>query len=167
MVEFVSQLPQYEENLGWKWNENCFKMDEFIEKTIEMLDNAEKIFNQNLMYCQHCGQKSMSNNGYVWNLTSVSHASEPTKIQDKFEESIRVDAKSKCCLESIVDNIKKQKIVIMKISGPISFQISRTEQIFGRTMKYVSHIEDVQGFNQVYFAHGNEIFSYFNCLFGF
>ena len=84
---------------------NCFKMDEFIEKTIEMLDNAEKIINHNLMYCQHCGQKSKSNNGYVWNLTPVSHGSEPTKIKDKFEEFIRLDAKSECCLESLVDEI--------------------------------------------------------------
>ena len=46
---------------------------------------------------------------------------------------------------------------LAKTSSPTSFQICRTEQIFGHTMKYVSHIEEVQGFNQAYFSHGNEM----------
>ena len=33
LIEFISQLPQYETEIKWNWKDNFEKIDEFIEKT--------------------------------------------------------------------------------------------------------------------------------------
>ena len=56
LIEFISQLPQYETEIKWNWKDNFEKIDEFIEKTLMMLNRREKMINSYLK-CEQCGIK--------------------------------------------------------------------------------------------------------------
>ena len=156
LVEFISLLPKFEADLGWNWRDNLEQMDKFIENTLTMLDNTEKIINNSSLKCQKCGGQFKCD-GYIWNIRSVSDCLNVYKAADVLKELIQIHGQSECCATSLKTILRKEKILILKLSSPITMTLSATEELFGCKMKYISHIEEINGHYQTFFRHGDKM----------
>ena len=60
-IEFICQLPQYQSQLGWNWQENFADLPTFVENTLKLLDkqesNTSELFGIPALKCQKCMKK--------------------------------------------------------------------------------------------------------------
>ena len=58
LIEFTSQLNQYQSMLGWNWMENLTDLPKFIENTLKLLDKHENRISECFripdLQCQKC-----------------------------------------------------------------------------------------------------------------
>ena len=81
-----------------------------------MLYRKEKIINS-CIECEQCGKICKSAEKFIWNVRSLNNDSRVYSISDLMMELIQKIGQDKCCLQSLRNLIKKEKVVIMKISN--------------------------------------------------
>ena len=155
LIEFTSQLPQYQDKLGWNWMLNCNKSGDFIENTLKMLDKIENFIHNFNWNCQNCGAKLKPNDDYLW---KTNHRKPSSSVKDILQGLIEMHGNNACCRESLKSKIKKKKFIILDLAHPTDIFLSALEEVFGSRIKYVSHIEETDGRQeQVFFSHGYDM----------
>ena len=81
LVEFTSQLDQFQDHLGWNWRTNVSNLGKFIENSLKLLDKDEKklpsFFGLPEGQCQKCLKRSPVNKKFIYEVKT-----------DLFEQSI-------------------------------------------------------------------------------
>ena len=69
---------------------------------------------------------------------------EKITMKDILKVLISKRVNDECCLKSLSFDKTNQKIMIFRFSKPTDINISSSEQVWGSSLKYLSHIQEHQ-----------------------
>ena len=138
LVEFVSQMPQYEAQC-MDWKSNCEDLTVFVANTLRLLKRSE-IKISSLVgfpsgYCQQCHMNLSIKTRYIYQMDTSMIASE-TNIKDILKQFIYSNGKEKCCAELMTLTSKNKKFLIFEFSKPVSLDIASEAALWGKTIEY-------------------------------
>ena len=165
MLEFISQLHQYQTNFGWDWRTN--DIGKLIMNTLRLLNIHESKTSTHLGFpdaqCQKCLKTVQIKNEYVFEVNTGELKSEEISMTYILKVLISRKGNDQCCLESLSLEKTSQKIMIFHFSQTQDINIFSSQKLWGKSLIYLSHIKEQQGSNSCYFRN-NEDMLYQNCI---
>ena len=146
LIEFTSQLTQYQSLLGWNWMENLANLPRFVENTLILLKKHERrtteLFGIPELQCQKCQKIRKHKDQLIYDVDTSITQSETEGITLKFliDTLIQKTNLNKCCLENFQFNVSGGKCVILSLSHPVPVKINHKEQLYGVEVSIKSFI---------------------------
>ena len=158
LVEFISQLNQYQSKLGWNWKESPTDLPVFIENTIKLLGKHERqindVFQFPILQCQRCKKTRNTTNQLVYevNTSALKSGTKDVILKMLIDALIPEKNLNQCCHEHMLFNDPYEKCVILKLSHPINLIPTHSQQIYGRHIFLKSFViqETAKGKKQQY-----------------
>ena len=106
LIEFTSQLKQYQSLLGWNWRENMVDLPSFVENTLKLLCKHERrtsdLFGVPELKCLKCKQVRKLEDQLVYHIdTSIIQSdSKEVNLKSLMDPLIKTSNMNNCCLEN-------------------------------------------------------------------
>ena len=164
LYEFVFQLFRYEK-LHWNWQLQKHDVAVFIANTMKLLRRDENsissAFNPLSGSCQDCKETVLIKAKYIHEMNSVKLKEEyvcMTEIVVKLCEPYS----SQCCSNSMRLLNSPVKSLVILFSHPVDINIFPSKNLWGKRLKYLSHISEVSYDEHVkyctFFQQGESMF---------
>ena len=161
LVEFTSQLNQYQDYLGWNWRTNISDLDKFIHNSLKLLDKDEDKIASLIGFpegqCQQCLKCNPVSNKLSYKVETGHLEQGITSIKDLLRHLILDKGNNECCFESMKLNNSEERIVIFTFSHPVNIKTSPFEEMWGGIFKYISHTDQTEKSNCSYFKNEDKI----------
>ena len=94
--------------------------------------------------CQHCKKIVEIKRKYIYdiNCDEIEPRSNEVTIKDILIYLVRSTGNRSCCSMSNELNKEGQKYLVFEFSKPMNLNISSSESVWGRSLNYMSHIEE-------------------------
>ena len=144
LVEFTSQLNQYQSFEDWNWRDNKADLPTFIENTLKLFTKYETktsdYFGMPQLKCQKCKKIRKVANQLVYckDTSSLIHGEKEVNLKLLVEDLITENDTNHCCRENSMFNAFKEKCVIFHLSQPVSVSIAAKENLYGGNFTILS-----------------------------
>ena len=143
--EIVHQLFKYDIKLRWNWRENRHQIVDFIHHTLKLLRREETSIGSLFMLpkgkCYECNEEIPIKTKYMHQVNSESVTDDKKQLSLKdIVIEICKPSSNECCMNSTTMQNQDVIYFFVVLTAPISLNIYSEEILWGKKLRYISHI---------------------------
>ena len=126
VIEFISQLNQYQEFLGWNWRNNMSDIPTFVENTLRLADKDEnkvsELFGIPDLKCKKCKKVRIFEQKLLYEI-DTSFLQEEKEVTIRMLMDLLVSSMNiPCSKDDLCVNLLDERGILLKLSHPLQFK---------------------------------------------